>query len=162
MLFLLLGLILIAAAVAVLVALVVGDNGATQVIAIFGQHIHSVSVREVFVAGLITGAVGMLGLAMMIGGSRRAGRRAAERRMIAEKREVEAQNARIAAQRDEAAGRHRAAEDEAVPPAAQPAPERPVSTGTNPAEPGRIPGPAGPVDTPAQRSPEESRDRTNR
>ncbi|MFL6073952.1 MAG: hypothetical protein ACJ73S_11210 [Mycobacteriales bacterium] len=114
---LLLGLILLAAAVVALVALLVGDNTATQTITVFSKHIHDVSGRELFVAGVITGAVGMLGLAMVMRGSRVATRRRIERRRLAaDKRQMEAENARLAARLDEneAAGRHRVAEREAA------------------------------------------------
>ena len=123
---LLLGLILLAAAVAVLVALLVGDNTATQTISVFSRNFHNVSGRELFVAGVITGAAGLLGLAMMMRGSRIAARRRIERRRLAaEKRQAEAENARLAARLDEteAAGRHRAAGREAAAAEA----ERPVA-----------------------------------
>jgi hypothetical protein len=118
---LLLGLILLAAAVVALIALLVGDNTVTQTINVFHQHIHDVSGRELFVAGVITGAVGMLGLAMMMKGSKLAARRTVERRRLAsEKRQVEAENARLAARLDEnEAGRHRAGEREAAEAAAE-------------------------------------------
>jgi hypothetical protein len=119
---LLLGLILLAAAVVALVALLVGDNSATHTITVFNQHIHDVSGRELFVAGVITGAVGMLGLAMMMRGSRRAARRTIERRRLAaDKAQIEAENARLNARLDEneAAGRHRVAEREAEEAAAE-------------------------------------------
>jgi signal transduction histidine kinase len=140
---LLLGLILLAAAVVALVALLVGDNTATQTITVFNQHIHDVSGRELFVAGVITGAVGMFGLAMLMRGSRLAARRRVERRRLAaDKRQVEAENARLAAQLDEnEAGRHRVAEREAERPVAPAPPAQRTTVTDEPARTSTAPPP---------------------
>jgi hypothetical protein len=74
---LILGLLILAGAVVVGVDGVVGNTGGAHLLTVgfnvFGYHLHGSSGR-LFLAGLAVGAVGLLGLAMLIDGLRRAAR----------------------------------------------------------------------------------------
>ncbi|MFG2222467.1 hypothetical protein [Streptomyces sp. NPDC048644] len=78
-----LGLILLIAAVVVGVAAVVTNVGTghelTQVFTVFGYHVTG-STGALFLFGVIVGAVGVLGLSMLLAGLRRSPRR--ERRAV--------------------------------------------------------------------------------
>lgn len=66
-----LGLLVLIVAVSVAVAGVVGNSGAahptSDSFAIFGQHLGSLSTGQLFLYGIIVGAVAMLGLSMLLG-----------------------------------------------------------------------------------------------
>ncbi|MFB7909867.1 hypothetical protein ACFC1T_25865 [Kitasatospora sp. NPDC056076] len=68
------GLILLAAAAVVAVAAVVGNAGSGHALnstfTVFGQHLHG-STGTLFLYGIAVGAVGMLGLALLLAGARR-------------------------------------------------------------------------------------------
>jgi hypothetical protein len=74
---------------------------------LWGLHISNVTVGEVFVAGLATGAVALLGLVMMFAGSRRS------QRLRRERRELARENARLVQHVD--SGEQRVAEAPGVP-----------------------------------------------
>jgi len=65
------GLLVLVVAVCVAVAGVLGNSGAahpsSDSFAIFGQHLGSMSTGQLFLYGIIVGAVAMLGLSMLLG-----------------------------------------------------------------------------------------------
>ncbi|MBT2430022.1 hypothetical protein J7F02_31595 [Streptomyces sp. ISL-112] len=73
-----LGLILLIAAIVIAVAAVVGNVGGahqlTESFNVFGFHLTG-STGALFIFGIIVGAVGILGLSMLLGGLRRTSRR---------------------------------------------------------------------------------------
>lgn len=79
-----LGLILLVLAVLAIVAVVTGNSwelGATgHDLSVFGISLTHVSVSSLFLAGLATGFVGLLGLVLIVVGSRRSARRHREAR----------------------------------------------------------------------------------
>jgi hypothetical protein len=86
----LLGLLLMAACVALAVDAVIQN---TQVISAtaFGQSVSHLSLGALFVAGAVVGVLFALGLVMMTGGLGRAGRRRRERRVEARNSAAEAE-----------------------------------------------------------------------
>jgi uncharacterized integral membrane protein len=84
-----LGLVLLIGA-GVFAAAVVTSNTGTVGADLWGWQISNVSLREVFVAGAVAGAVALLGLVMLFAGTRRA------RRLRRERRELTRENARLA------------------------------------------------------------------
>jgi len=65
------GLLILVAAVCVAVAGVLGNSGAPHLsgdsFAIFGQHLGTLTTGQLFLYGIIVGAVAMLGLSMLLG-----------------------------------------------------------------------------------------------
>ncbi len=96
-----LGLIILVAAVVVGVAGVLGNGGSGHSIthfAMFGYHVTG-STSTVFMYGLVLGAVGLLGLSLLLAGARRSSRRgAAARRGLRQSRR---ETAAAAQQRDD-------------------------------------------------------------
>jgi uncharacterized integral membrane protein len=77
-----LGLVLLIGA-GVFAAAVVTSNTGTVGADLWGWHVSNVSMSEVFVAGAVAGAAVLLGLVMMVAGSRRAQRLRRERKTLA-------------------------------------------------------------------------------
>ena len=85
-----LGLILLAAA-GVLTAAVVTSNTDSLTVSLWGLHISNVSVGVVFVAGMITTVLAVVGLGLLMGGARRNRRLRKERRTLRRENEQLAQ-----------------------------------------------------------------------
>jgi hypothetical protein len=86
-----LGLVLLIGA-AVLTTAVVTDNTGAVRSDLWGLHMSNLSIGEIFVVGILTGAVALLGIALLLAGLRRAGRRRHERRvLLAENRRLTGQ-----------------------------------------------------------------------
>ncbi len=105
-----LGLIILVAAVIVGVAGVLGNGGSTHVLshgfAVFGYHVTG-SSGTLFLSGIVVGAAGLLGLSLLLAGARRTSRRggAARRRLRQSRRETAAasqEHDRLVDQRDAA------------------------------------------------------------
>ena len=90
-----LGLIILVAAVIVGVAGVLGNGGSTHVLshgfAVFGYHVTG-SSGTLFLSGIVVGAAGLLGLSLLLAGARRTSRRggAARNRLRQSRRETAA------------------------------------------------------------------------
>ncbi|HSV67068.1 MAG TPA: hypothetical protein VLJ59_14295 [Mycobacteriales bacterium] len=78
---LLLGLVLLTAASASVVAVTASSSGTVNADA-WGIHVSNLSAGGVFAAGMAVGAVGLLGLLMTLGGIKRSSRRRRERRAL--------------------------------------------------------------------------------
>ncbi|WP_067469830.1 hypothetical protein [Nocardia amamiensis] len=93
------GLVVLIAAVIIGVAAVVGNTGDVQQFAVFDYQFHG-SAGALFGYGIVLGAIGMLGLALVLSGAWRVTRRgaAARRELRQSRREM------AAARRDLAAG----------------------------------------------------------
>ena len=100
-----LGLILLAAA-GVLTAAVVTSNTDSLSVDLWGVSITNVSLGVVFVAGMITTVLAVVGLGLLMGGMRRSRRLRQERRSLRRENEQLAQRVDAAPSVDEAAGRH--------------------------------------------------------
>ena len=87
------GLILLIAAVAIGVAGVVNNTGTAHELqddfTVFGVHVTG-STGTLFLAGLVVGAAGMLGLALLLAGARRTSRKARYARHELERRDAAA------------------------------------------------------------------------
>ncbi|ORL34720.1 hypothetical protein A5N78_00415 [Prescottella equi] len=87
------GLILLIAAVAIGVAGVVNNTGTAHELqddfTVFGVHVTG-STGTLFLAGLVVGAAGMLGLALLLAGARRTSRKARHARHELERRDAAA------------------------------------------------------------------------
>lgn len=88
-----LGILLLAGAAVLAVATISSNTGAVEV-DLWGMSVSNVSVGVVFAAGMITAAVGLLGMMMLFGGARRNRKRWRERRTLAR------DNRRLAQQAD--------------------------------------------------------------
>ena len=101
--FIILGLVLLVAAVVVGVTGVVTNHGSAHVLthrfAIFGYHVNG-STGRLFLYGLIVGAVGVLGLGLLLTGARRTSRRASAARQGL--KQSRGETAAVAADRDDA------------------------------------------------------------
>lgn len=87
-----LGLLIVLAATGVAVAGVVANSGSAHVLGdsfvIFGQSVTGLSIGQLFLFGVIVGAVGMLGLAMLFGTfNRRLASRGSRRALTGSRRE---------------------------------------------------------------------------
>lgn len=88
-----LGLLVLVVAVCVAVAGVLGNSGAAHPsgdsFAIFGQHLGTFSTGQLFLYGIIVGAVAMLGLSMLLGVfTRRLASHGARKQLRASQRET--------------------------------------------------------------------------
>ncbi|MFE6054908.1 hypothetical protein ACFQ6N_29505 [Kitasatospora sp. NPDC056446] len=105
-----LGLLLLVAAAVIAVAAVVGNAGSghalTNAFTVFGQHVHG-STGTLFLYGLAVGAVGVLGLGLLLAGARRG---ATARHALRRSREPAAESRR----RDEAVDQHDSARVDAA------------------------------------------------
>jgi flagellar biosynthesis component FlhA len=98
-----LGLLLLVAAVVVTIGIVTSHTVSTHLDLFNSQVIDKFSTGELFVLGIITGIVGLLGLFLLLGGTRRAGRKRRELRTERKskrqrERELREENARLAEQ----------------------------------------------------------------
>ena len=104
-----LGLILLVAAVVVAVAGVFTNGGHAHAVthfAVFGYHVTG-STGTLFLYGIVVGAVGLLGLSLLLAGARRTGRRGREaRRGLAQSRR---ETAAVSKDRDDLIGQRDAA-----------------------------------------------------
>jgi len=93
------GLVILIAAVAIGVAGVVNNSGSEHALqddfTVFGVHVTG-STGTLFLVGLVVGAAGMLGLALLLAGSRRYSRKARYARHELERRDAAAVPARDA------------------------------------------------------------------
>jgi hypothetical protein len=122
-----LGLIILVAAVVVGVAGVLtnsgGGHGLTHGFAVFGYHVTG-STGTLFLYGIVVGAVGLLGLILLLAGARRTSRRGREaRRGLSQSRREAAAVSKdrddLIGQRDTARAETRASQA-ATPPAGEP------------------------------------------
>ncbi|HVB44110.1 MAG TPA: hypothetical protein VNF47_15590 [Streptosporangiaceae bacterium] len=110
-----LGLIVLAAAVAVGAAGVLGNGGSAHLLthgfAMFGYHVTG-SAGTVFLAGIAVGAVGLFGLALLMAGARRGTRRrrTARHKLQQSRRETAA----VSQDRDDLTARLKAARNDAT------------------------------------------------
>lgn len=100
-----LGLILLAAA-GVLTAAVVTSNTDSLSVDLWGASVTNVTLGVVFVAGMITTVLAVVGLGLLMGGMRRGRRLRQERRSLRRENEQLAQRVEAAPSMDEAAVRH--------------------------------------------------------
>lgn len=77
-----LGILLLAGAAVLAVATISSNTGAVEM-DLWGLSISNVSIGVVFAAGMVTAAVGLLGLMMVLGGARRNRKLRRERRALA-------------------------------------------------------------------------------
>jgi hypothetical protein len=104
------GLIILVAAVIVGVAGVLGnggsDHGLTHGFAVFGYHVTG-STGTLFLGGIVVGVIGLFGLILLLGGARRTARRgrAGRRRLQQSRRET----AVVSQERDDLIGQREAA-----------------------------------------------------
>jgi hypothetical protein len=100
-----LGLILLAAA-GVLTAAVVTSNTDSLSVDLWGASVTNVTLGVVFVAGMITTVLAVVGLGLLMGGMRRGRRLRQERRSLRRENEQLAQRVEATPSMDEAAVRH--------------------------------------------------------
>jgi hypothetical protein len=104
------GLIILIAALVIGVAGVLGNNGSTHPLghafAVFGYHVTG-SAGNLFLAGLVVGAAGLLGLSLLLTGARRTARRGSSaRRSLQQSRR---ETAAVSQDRDDLIGERDAA-----------------------------------------------------
>ena len=100
-----LGLILLAAA-GVLTAAVVTSNTDSLSVDLWGASVTNVTLGVVFVAGMITTVLAVVGLGLVMGGARRGRRLRQERRSLRRENEQPAQRVEATPSVDQAAVRH--------------------------------------------------------
>jgi hypothetical protein len=149
------GLIILVAAVIVGVAGVLGnggsDHGLTHGFAVFGYHVTG-STGTLFLGGIVVGVIGLLGLILLLGGARRTARRgrAGRRRLQQSRRET----AIVSQERDDLIDQREAARADTA--TAQGNGSSPADTataprnGSSPADTASVPGNGSP---PADRHP---------
>jgi len=120
-------LLLVAGGVAVAgVAANSGGGAATDSFVLFGQSVTGMSVGRIFLVGLVVGAVGMLGLSMLLGSfNRRTASRRSRRDLTASRREsagLRDDRARLSRQLDDQSS-SRVPVDAAGGPASDPIPD---------------------------------------
>jgi hypothetical protein len=130
-----LGLIILVAAVVVGVAGVLSNSGGghalTHGFAVFGYHVTG-STGTLFLYGLVVGAIGLLGLSLLLAGARRTSRRGGEARRGL--RQSRRETAAVSRDRDDLAGQRDAARAETRASQAAPPPaDEPPADGSSPA-----------------------------
>jgi hypothetical protein len=131
--FVILGLVILVAAVVVGVAGVLTNSGSghalTRGFEVFGYHVTG-STGTLFLYGIVVGAAGMLGLSLLLAGARRTSRRGGEaRRGLQQSRR---ETAAVSKDRDDLAGQRDTARAEASKAATHPD-DRPPDGGSVPA-----------------------------
>lgn len=102
---LILGLVLLLAAVALTAGMLLGNTG-NVVVDVFGYESSSFSMGELFVIGVVTGIIAGLSLALVLSGMRRSSRKRRERRTElktkqSREQELQEENARLARELDQ-------------------------------------------------------------
>ena len=118
-----LGLIILVAALVVGVAGVLGNGGSAHAVShfsVFGYHLTG-SAGTLFLAGIVVGAAGLLGLSLLLAGARRSSRRGSAARLRL--RQSRRETAAVSQERDDLISqRETTRADTASPPASSPSP----------------------------------------